>query len=161
MTKKGDPETVIKECTSYEIPKEQEKHLAKHFNGYLFWCVKSSRIKNESSTITCWKLISMVYARLAEEHMKECVLYDIRSVPRHLSLSLCLDHTDSVIVDPAKADPLFGLGGSEKEKSGHFVEDLCTLQNGHSCAILRCMRTSDSGRSYRPSWTWLAAQLPG
>ncbi|TVY89327.1 hypothetical protein LAWI1_G006497, partial [Lachnellula willkommii] len=51
-TKKGHPETVIKECTSYEDPKEQEKHLAKHFKGYLFWRVKNSRIKKESLIIT-------------------------------------------------------------------------------------------------------------
>jgi hypothetical protein len=90
---------------SHEDPKEQEKHLAKHFKGYLFWRVKNSRIKKESSIITCWKLISMIYARLSEEYMKERVLYDIRNVYRHLYLRL--HHTDPVIVDPTQADPLF------------------------------------------------------
>ena len=53
---------------------------ASSFKGYLFWRVKNSRIKKESSIITCWKLLSMVYARLVEEYMNERVLYDIRNV---------------------------------------------------------------------------------
>jgi hypothetical protein len=32
---------------------------------------------------------------------------------------------------PQYLTPLFGLDDSEKEKAGLFVEDLCTLQNGH------------------------------
>ncbi|KAG9240227.1 hypothetical protein BJ878DRAFT_449867 [Calycina marina] len=55
----------------------------------------------------------MVYARLAEEYMKESVLYDMRNwIPQVLT-------------------PAFGLDDSEKEKSELFVEDLCRLQNAH------------------------------
>ena len=32
---------------------------------------------------------------------------------------------------PQYLTPLFGLDDLEKEKAGLFVEDLCTLQNGH------------------------------
>jgi hypothetical protein len=32
---------------------------------------------------------------------------------------------------PQYLTPSFGLDDSEKEKAGLFVEDLCTLQNGH------------------------------
>ncbi len=32
---------------------------------------------------------------------------------------------------PAHLTPLFGLDDSEKDKAGLFMEDLCTLQNGH------------------------------
>ncbi|PVH70401.1 hypothetical protein DL98DRAFT_136727 [Cadophora sp. DSE1049] len=84
-----------------------------YFKTYLFWRVKHSRIKKESSIITRWKILSMVYARLAEEYMKEGVLYDMRNwIPQVLT-------------------PAFGLDDSEKEKSGLFVEDLCRLQNAH------------------------------
>ena len=51
-----------------------------YFKTYLFWRVKHSRIKKESSITTRWKILSMVYARLAEEYMKEGVLYDMRNV---------------------------------------------------------------------------------
>lgn len=63
-----DPHRALKMCeTSY-------------FKTYLFWRVKHSRIKKESSITTRWKILSMVYARLAEEYMKEGVLYDMRNV---------------------------------------------------------------------------------
>ncbi|KAJ8062018.1 hypothetical protein OCU04_009800 [Sclerotinia nivalis] len=55
----------------------------------------------------------MVYARLAERYIDKGILYDIRNwIPQNLTIK-------------------FGLDDSEKEKSGLFVEDLCTLQNGH------------------------------
>jgi hypothetical protein len=85
-----DPHAALKQCE------------ASIFKGYLFWRVKNSRIKKESTVITCWKLLSMVYARLAEEYMNERVLYDIRNVHRP-SLSPPL-YTDSAIVDPAVSD---------------------------------------------------------
>ena len=50
------------------------------FKGYIFWRVKNSRIKKESSIITYWLVLSMVYARLAQRYMDEGVLYDIRNV---------------------------------------------------------------------------------
>ena len=74
--------------------------------GYLFWRVEHSRIKKESSIITCWKVLSMVYARLAKRYMDEGILYDIRNVCR-LSLSPEHYHTDSVTVDPALSNSFF------------------------------------------------------
>ncbi|KAF7894704.1 uncharacterized protein EAF01_010154 [Botrytis porri] len=101
VSKIDEPSTAIKTCK------------AAIFKAYLFWRVKNSRIKKESSIITCWKVLSMVYARLAERYMDEGILYDIRNwIPQNLTIK-------------------FGLDDSEKEKSGLFVEDLCTLQNGH------------------------------
>ncbi len=47
----------------------------------------------------------MIYARLAEEYIKKRVLYNIRNVRRYFYLPL--NHTNSAIVDPAKAIPLF------------------------------------------------------
>ncbi|TGO07583.1 hypothetical protein BTUL_0262g00010 [Botrytis tulipae] len=101
VSKIDEPSKAIKTCK------------AAIFKAYLFWRVKNSRIKKESSIITCWKVLSMVYARLAERYMDEGILYDIRNwIPQNLTVK-------------------FGLDDSEKEKSGLFVEDLCTLQNGH------------------------------
>ncbi|KAH6667822.1 hypothetical protein B0J14DRAFT_675844, partial [Halenospora varia] len=96
-----DPHRALKMCE------------ASYFKTYLFWRVKHSRIKKESSIITRWKFLSMKYAQLAEEYMNESVLYDMRNwIPQVLT-------------------PTFGLDDSEKEKSGLFVEDLCRLQNAH------------------------------
>ena len=72
----------------------------------------------------------MVYARLAEEYMKESVLYNMRNV-------LCLSLSSWALIltsrqwIPQVLTPAFGLNDSEKEKSGLFVEDLCRLQNAH------------------------------
>ncbi|KFZ13522.1 hypothetical protein V501_03678 [Pseudogymnoascus sp. VKM F-4519 (FW-2642)] len=100
-TKIKNPQAALIECEARTI------------KGYLFWRVKNSRIKKESSIITCWKVLSMVYARLAQRYMDGGVLYDIRNWI------------------PQKLTPMFGLDDSEKDKAGLFVEDLCTLQNGH------------------------------
>jgi hypothetical protein len=53
---------------------------ASEFKGYLFWRVKNSRIKKESSIITYWLILSMVYAQSAQRYMDKSILYDIRNV---------------------------------------------------------------------------------
>lgn len=45
--------------------------------AHLFWRVKNSRIKKESSMIACWKVLSMIYVRLAERYMGKSVLYEL------------------------------------------------------------------------------------
>lgn len=47
------------------------------FMAYLFWRVRNSRIKKESSVIACWKVLSMIYVRLAERYMDDSVLYEL------------------------------------------------------------------------------------
>jgi len=53
---------------------------ASTFKGYIFWRVKNSRIKKESSIVTYWLTLSMVYAQSAQRYMDEGILYDIRNV---------------------------------------------------------------------------------
>ena len=91
-SKIDEPSTAIKTCK------------AAIFKAYLFWRVKNSRIKKESSIITCWKVLSMVYARLAERYMDEGILYDIRNVYVYLYLFQSVDCTNLTIVDPAELD---------------------------------------------------------
>lgn len=50
------------------------------FKVYLVWRVKNSRIKKESSVMTYWKILSMLFAQETASYMVENVLYDIRNV---------------------------------------------------------------------------------
>ena len=50
------------------------------FKAYLCWRYENSRIKKESSIITYWKTLSMLYARVAQRYMSDDILYDIRNV---------------------------------------------------------------------------------
>ncbi|KAK0701564.1 hypothetical protein B0T26DRAFT_681697 [Lasiosphaeria miniovina] len=83
------------------------------FKAYLVWRVENSRIKKESSIMTYWKILSMVYSQKTASWMKEDVLYDIRNWI-HTWLT-----------------PTYGLDTSKKEKVGLFVEDLAVLLNHH------------------------------
>ena len=57
------------------------------FKVYLVWRVKNSRIKKESTVMTYWKVLSMVYSQKTASWMKEEVLYDVRSVG--FSIAIC------------------------------------------------------------------------
>ncbi|KAJ0103794.1 hypothetical protein J7T55_004196, partial [Diaporthe amygdali] len=83
------------------------------FKVYLVWRVENSRIKKESSVLTYWKLLSMVYSQKMASWMKEEVLYDIRNWIR------------------TYVTPTYGLDTSRKEKAGLFVEDLAMLLYHH------------------------------
>ncbi|KAI9763366.1 MAG: hypothetical protein M1840_000558 [Geoglossum simile] len=86
---------------------------AKRFKAYLLWRVQHSRAKKESTIITYWKVLSMVYARSTSRYMDEGVLYDMKNwIPLYLT-------------------PHFGLNDSEKEKACLFVDDLSVLLNCH------------------------------
>ncbi|KAH0559988.1 hypothetical protein GP486_003490 [Trichoglossum hirsutum] len=85
---------------------------AKRFKAYLIWRIDHSRVKKESTIITYWKVLSMVYARSACRYMDEGILYDIKNIPSYLT-------------------PQFGLDDSEKEKACLFVDDLSVLLNCH------------------------------
>ena len=50
------------------------------FKTYLVWRVENSKIKNESSIMTYWKALSMVYSQKAAGWIQENILYDIRNV---------------------------------------------------------------------------------
>ncbi|KAH8758036.1 hypothetical protein F5883DRAFT_364281, partial [Diaporthe sp. PMI_573] len=80
---------------------------------YLVWRVENSRIKKESSVLTYWKLLSMVYSQKMASWMKEEVLYDVRN----------WIHT--------YVTPTYGLDTTKKEKAGLFVEDLAMLLYHH------------------------------
>jgi hypothetical protein len=44
------------------------------------WRVENSRIKKQSSIMTYWKTLSLVYSQKTASWMKEDVLYNIRNV---------------------------------------------------------------------------------
>jgi hypothetical protein len=71
---------------------------AETFKAYILWRVKLSRIKKESSIITYWLNLSMVYAESAKRWMDESILYDIRNVCH--SPPLNLNDVYNMIVDP-------------------------------------------------------------
>jgi hypothetical protein len=50
------------------------------FKVYLVWRVKSSRIKKESTVMTYWKILSMVYLQKTGNLMNNGVLRDVRNV---------------------------------------------------------------------------------
>lgn len=50
------------------------------FKVYLVWRVKKSRIKKESTVMTYWKVLSMVYSQKTANLMRDEVLLDIRNV---------------------------------------------------------------------------------
>ncbi len=59
------------------------------FKLYLVWRVenKRSRIKKESSIMTYWKILSMIYSQKTANWMREDVLYDVRNVSKRLTVS--------------------------------------------------------------------------
>lgn len=50
------------------------------FKAYLCWRKENSRITKESSIITYWKTLSMLYAQVAKRYMTDDILFDIRNV---------------------------------------------------------------------------------
>jgi len=50
------------------------------FKVYLVWRVRNSRIKKESSVMTYWKVLSLIYSQTTAGWMREDVLYDVRNV---------------------------------------------------------------------------------
>ena len=62
---KRDPESTLKQCQ------------ASTFKGYLLWSGKNSKIKKESSIMTYWRNLSMLYCDKAKTWMDHAVLYDI------------------------------------------------------------------------------------
>src|SRR3954453_9260647 len=66
--RKLDPMEVLCQC---DVPL---------FKVYLVWRVKNSRIKKESTVMTYWKVLSMVYSQKTASWMREEVLYDVRHV---------------------------------------------------------------------------------
>lgn len=50
------------------------------FKAYLHWRTKHSRIKKESSIMTYWNVLSMVYAEKTCQYMDGGVLYDVGNV---------------------------------------------------------------------------------
>ncbi|KAK3934110.1 hypothetical protein QBC46DRAFT_429032 [Diplogelasinospora grovesii] len=99
--RKLDPIEALRQC---EVPL---------FKLYLVWRVENSRIKKESSVMTYWKVLSMVYSQKTASWMTEGVLYDVRN----------WIHT--------YVTPTYGLDTSKKEKAGIFIEDLAVLLNHH------------------------------
>ncbi|KAK3939621.1 hypothetical protein QBC46DRAFT_342346 [Diplogelasinospora grovesii] len=96
--RKLDPIEALRQC---EVPL---------FKLYLVWRVENSRIKKESSVMTYWKVLSMVYSQKIASWMTEEVLYD-----------WILTYVT----------PTYGLDTSKKEKAGIFVKDLAVLLNHH------------------------------
>ncbi|KAM3555122.1 hypothetical protein ARSEF4850_006153 [Beauveria asiatica] len=93
-------------------PDEQLKSSdAALFKVYLVSRVKRSQIEKQSSIMTYWKTLSMVYAEKAKAWMSDGILYDIRNWIR----------TDLT--------PRFCLDTSQKEKAGLYIEDLAMLLN--------------------------------
>lgn len=50
------------------------------FKIYLHWRVENSRIQKESSIITYWKVLSMLYSQRTSTYMDDAVLFDINNV---------------------------------------------------------------------------------
>jgi len=50
------------------------------FKVYLVWRVVNSRIKKESTIMTYWKILSMIYSQKTVSWIREDVLYDICNV---------------------------------------------------------------------------------
>ena len=122
-----------------------------YFKTYLFWRVKYSRIKKESSIITRWKILSMVYARLAEEYMKESVLYDMRNV-----LCLSLYHRQLLYSLRDSGSRKFwrrhSASTTRKKKSRGFLSRIyADSRMPIGCAIQRYLLMSGWGSSYHPS----------
>lgn len=63
-----DPDELLKKCH------------APSFKGYLHWRCKNSRIKKESSIVTYWKVLSMLYSDKCGTWMDGRVLFDIGNV---------------------------------------------------------------------------------
>ena len=77
VERKIDPTATMKECK------------AAVFKVYLVWRVRNSRIKKESSVMTYWKVLSMVYSQTTASWMREDVIYDVRNVRAHGHESAC------------------------------------------------------------------------
>ncbi|RYO82759.1 hypothetical protein DL764_009563 [Monosporascus ibericus] len=99
--RKVDPTETIKQCNPAL------------FKLYLVWRVRNSRIKKESTVMTYWKVLSLIYSNQTASWMREDVLYDVRNwIHTYLT-------------------PTYGLDTTKKEKAGIFVEDLAVLLNHH------------------------------
>ena len=66
--RKLDPTEALSQC---DVPL---------FKVYLVWRVENSRIKKESTVMTYWKVLSMVYSQKTASWMREDILYDVRNV---------------------------------------------------------------------------------
>ncbi|KAM9884307.1 hypothetical protein VDGL01_01468 [Verticillium dahliae] len=106
----------IEFCRAAKLEQHEAMEACKAsiFKAYLFWRTRNSRIKKESSIMTYWNVLSMVYAERTKRYMDGGVLYDIGNVWIHTSLT-----------------PEFDLDTSKKEKSGLFVEDLDLILHFH------------------------------
>ncbi|KAJ2981946.1 hypothetical protein NQ176_g1710 [Zarea fungicola] len=94
-----------------DADEEIKKGDAALFKVYLVSRVKKSRITKQSSIMTYWKTLSMVYAEKVKGWMNDAIIYDIRNWIR----------TDLT--------PKFCLDTSQKEKAGLYIEDLALLLN--------------------------------
>ncbi|CRK47268.1 hypothetical protein BN1723_007445, partial [Verticillium longisporum] len=106
----------IEFCRAAKLEQHEAMEACKAsiLKAYLFWRTRNSRIKKESSIMTYWNVLSMVYAERTKRYMDGGVLYDIGNVWIHTSLT-----------------PEFDLDTSKKEKSGLFVEDLDLILHFH------------------------------
>ncbi|CRK25088.1 hypothetical protein BN1708_014133 [Verticillium longisporum] len=115
-TKKMTRPELNRFCRAAKLDSEESMKACKAsiFKTYLHWRVKKSRIKKESSIMTYWNVLSMVYAEKTSRYMDGGVLFDIGNVWIHTTLT-----------------PEFGLDTSKKVKSGLYVEDLDLILHHH------------------------------
>ena len=65
------------------------------FKLYLVWRIRNARIQKESTIITYWKALSLLYSQRTARWMKEDVLYDVRNVSWFLRLAHSRSHSRS------------------------------------------------------------------
>ena len=72
----------IRFCKTLQINADQalKAYEAKRFKAYLLWRVQYSRAKKESTIITYWKVLSMVYTWSTSRYINEGILYDMKNV---------------------------------------------------------------------------------
>ncbi|KAG7119213.1 hypothetical protein HYQ45_015223 [Verticillium longisporum] len=72
----------IEFCRAAKLEQKESMEACKAsiFKAYLFWRTRNSRIKKESSIMTYWNVLSMVYAERTKRYMDGGVLYDIGNV---------------------------------------------------------------------------------
>jgi hypothetical protein len=68
MTTHREPVETLKQCQ------------AAVFKGYLHWRIVNSRVRKESSVVTYWKVLSMLYCDTAAAWMYGGVMYDVGNV---------------------------------------------------------------------------------
>ena len=101
------------------------------FKLYLVWRIRNARIHKESTIITYWKALSLLYSQRTAGWMKEDVLYDIRNVSWLFRLVHRCSRSHLRQWIHTYLTPTYGLDTTRKEKAGIFVEDLAALLNYH------------------------------